>query len=199
MCRFDIIWICNQSQNKRWSKSIIKTCADQNQSQNMRWSKANIRSICVPQSSLFILIYDPTIINKATLSELISGNLLLRQSQKSIDMKITVHTYKDMVKNDGQVVLFITRKTAVVHGMVCPIKSIEGNVKEPHLKSAVHTLTENETTVINLSSKIYQSVRVKSQVHIQTTGIEKFTGVMRTNREQIQSSIRDDVGDCGKS
>ena len=96
--RFDIIWICNQSQNKRWSKSIIKTCADQNQSQNMRWSKANIRSICVPQSSLFILIYDPTRINKATLSVLISGNLLLRQSQKSIDIKITVHTYKDTVK-----------------------------------------------------------------------------------------------------
>ena len=96
--RFDIIWICNQSQNKRWSKSIIKTCADQNQSQNMRWSKGNIRSICVPQSSLFILIYDPTRINKATLSVLISGNLLLRQSQKSIDIKITVHTYKDTVK-----------------------------------------------------------------------------------------------------
>ena len=75
----------------------------------------------------------------------------------------------------------------------------QGKCQRASLEKRVHTLTENETKVINLSSKIYQSVRVKSQVHIQTTGIEKFTGVMRTNREQIQSSIRDDVGDCGNS
>ena len=78
----------------------------------MRWSKAIIRSICVPQSSLFILLYDPTRINKARHSVLISGNLLLRESQNSINIKITVHdTNKDTITNDGQVVLFVTRKT----------------------------------------------------------------------------------------
>ena len=43
-----------------------KTCADQKQPSE----------VFVPQSSLFILLYDPTRIHKARLSILISGNLL---------------------------------------------------------------------------------------------------------------------------
>ena len=55
-----------------------KTCADQKQSSEV---------FVFHNPHFFVFIYDPTRINKARLSELISGNLSLRDIQKSINIQ----------------------------------------------------------------------------------------------------------------
>ena len=101
-------------------KNNHKTCADQKQSSEV---------FVFHTPHFLFLFYDPTRINQARLSVLISGNLLLRKARNQSISKITVHyTYKHrMIKKNGQVVLFITRKTAVVY---VPDKHIKGKMSK---------------------------------------------------------------------
>ena len=73
-----------------------------------------------------------------------------------------------------------------------PIKDF---VKVRNLGAPVYEII----VIINFSSEANRSISQSQKSSAQTTGVEKFTGAMRTNREQIQSSIPDYVGDCGKS
>ena len=84
----------NQSQHMRWSKSITKnalikinhkTCADQKQSSKhalIKYQKNVLHNLT------FMLLYDPTRINKARLSVLISGWFNSCQYQKLNSFRI---------------------------------------------------------------------------------------------------------------